>query len=245
MSDDIKLDQENDQETSEELKLQSRRKFAKSGIAGGAVLMSLLSRPALAKGGRGGNDAKCTGSILASIDAGTSLHDFDPRQCRFGCTPGFWCYGQGPDIKAWEWIVQNTNITGPNMQFVDLFGVEPAKTPELIAENFPNGTTLNDIICIPNGEGPAFIKQSARHAIAAVLNAHILGTFYAQQPNYSADNIINMYLTAYALWNPEDPESGDALAVVHETFASLNEWRDCPLDNNIDNYFYQQGNPLI
>lgn len=239
-SDDSKVtDDLNLSDSKNTQKLTSRRSFAKSGIAGGAVLMSLLSRPAL---GSGYNDPRCTGSILASIDAGTSLHDFDPDECRFGCTPGFWCPGQPSDARAWLWISNNTGIT-PGNEFIDVFGCGPAPTAALIAENFPNGTTLEAILCIPNGEGPAFVKQSARHGIAALLNAHILNIFFAPVAGYAPADIITKYCLAYGDGDFSDPAIVQALSNYHTEMADLNERGNCPLNNSSNNYFYQQGIP--
>ncbi|MEZ5524671.1 MAG: hypothetical protein R3E62_06860 [Pseudomonadales bacterium] len=232
MSDNKKLDQEKDNHIEEDQR-ESRRRFAKSGIAGGAVLMSLLSRPAL---GTGYNDPRCTGSILASIDAGTSLHDFDPDECRFGCTPGFWCPGPPPAQRAWNWITAHTGIT-PWSKFSDIFPCGPGPAEFNDKELFPEGpdTMLEDIICIPNGAGPAFLKQSARHSIAAWLNANILGVFYSP---LSPLDVVNGYCAAFDAWMLDENNTGP-LENWHQQMAAFNERGNCPLNNDPNNIFYQ------
>lgn len=233
MSDDIKLDQDESKKPDDDKQLESRRRFTKSGITGGAVLMSLLSRPAL---GTGYNDPRCTGSILASIDAGSSLHDFDPDDCRFGCTPGFWCPGQPPDIRAWNWITGHTGIN-PWSKFSDIFPCGPGPAEFNGKELFPDGpdTMLEDILCIPNGAGPAFLKQAARHSIAAWLNTNILGMFYSP---LSPTDVVNGYCAAFDAWELDNNNSGP-LANWHEQMAAFNERGDCPLNNDPNNIFYQ------
>jgi hypothetical protein len=232
MSDDIKLDQKDNKEPLEGKPLESRRKFAKTGLAGGAVLMSLLSRPAL---GTGYNDPRCTGSILASIDAGSSLHDFDPDECRFGCTPGYWCPGQPADYYAWQWIKNHTGIDAWS-KFKDIFPCGPGPAEYNNQELFPDGenTMLEDILCIPNGAGPAFLKQSARHSIAAWLNAQILGVYYSF---YTPMQIVDGYCSAFAAW--ENGGNSGPLSNWHLEMAGLNERGDCPLNADSNNIFYQ------
>jgi len=231
MSDDTKSDQEKSKKQLDEERLTSRRSFAKTGIAGGAVLMSLLSRPVLGRG----LDPRCTPSVLASIAAGTSLHE--GLECDFGCTPGFWCYGQPPDIRAWAEITAGTGITHTS-PFSDIFPCGPGPAEFNGKDLFPDGpaTTLQDIICIPDGAGPAFLKQSARHAIAAWLNAQILGVFFGPSPG----EIVTAYCNAFDIWyngGAMDGSSGP-LESVHSELAALNE-QGCPLNNECDNIFYQ------
>ena len=232
MSDDAKVDNEESKQPLEEKAVESRRKFTKAGLGGGAVLMSLLSRPAL---GSGYNDPRCTGSILASIDAGSSLHDFDPDECRFGCTPGYWCPGQPADQYAWQWITSRTGIT-PWSKFSDIFSCGPGPAVYNDQELFPDGsdTMLEDILCIPNGAGPAFLKQSARHSIAAWLNAQILGVYYSP---YTPIEIVNGYCAAFSAW--ENAENTGPLSNWHLEMAGLNERGKCPLNADPDNIFYQ------
>jgi len=229
MSDDIKLDQEDNKEPLDDKPLESRRKFAKTGLAGGAVLMSLLSRPASAGYN---NDPRCTGSILASIDAGTSLHNFDPDECRFGCTPGFWGlkedekggYGPPPAWRAWDVIGLD-----PMTEFSTLFGCGPGP-------GFTDGTTLNAILRIPNNN-TSFLKQSARHSIAAYLNATILGTGHF---GLTPAAVISGYCMAFQDWVDSGETDGSSLSTWHSQMAALNE-RNCPLDNNPDNPFYNEA----
>ncbi|MCB1664105.1 MAG: hypothetical protein KDI20_16050, partial [Pseudomonadales bacterium] len=218
MADDVKT--ESDDKKQLEGQVESRRNFTKSGIAGGAVLMSLLSRPAL---GTGFTDPRCSGSVLASIDAGSSLHNFDPEACRMGCTPGFWCYGQPPDTKAWDRIKQLTGVD-PWWEFSALFGCGPGP-------GFAQGTELNQILCIPN-ENTSFLKQSARHSIAAWLNATIMSGFFELTPQ----QVVNGYCTAYTAWKNNNNNTGP-LINWHSQMASLNE-RNCPLNNDANNFFY-------
>jgi hypothetical protein len=234
MSDDIKLDQDDSKKPLEDKSLESRRKFTKAGIGGGAVLMSLLSRPATAGFN---NDPRCTGSILASIDAGTSLHDFNPDECRFGCTPGFWSlkvnnkgtYSPPPTWRAWEYLGMADAILHPTTQFIDLFTCGPGP-------GFNQGTTLFDIVGIPN-ENSSFLKQAARHSIAAYLNAKILGAGHFGL--YPAD-VISGYCMAYKDWVDSGETDGSSLSTWHGQMASLNE-RNCPLDNNPSNPFYNEA----
>lgn len=231
MSDDIKLDQDENKKPDDDKQLKSRRKFAKSGIAGGAVLMSLLSRPAL---GTGYNDPRCTGSIMASVEAGSSLHDFDPDDCKFGCTPGFWCGGAAG--LAWLKIGQLTGGIHPGSRFSDVFPCAPGPQVFDDPEVFPQGgnTPLEEILCIPN-RGEAFLKQSARHSIAAWLNANIMGSFFGPTPG----QIVDGYCSRYEAWHANQGNAGliADLEAWHQAMKNLNE-RGCPLDNDPNNMFY-------
>ncbi len=222
MSDDIKLEQDESKKPLEDKPVESRRKFAKTGLAGGAVLMSLLSRPAL---GTGYNDPRCTGSILASIDAGSSLHDFDADDCRFGCTPGFWCGGAAR--KAWTKIGQLSGIS-LSSSFSEIFSCGPGP----IAPDVDGSTEISRILCIPN-EGPSHLKQSARHSIAAWLNATIMGSFFGPTP----EQIVQGYCSAFAAWQNDNNNTGP-LSNWHHEMKDLNE-RGCPLNNDPNNMFYE------
>lgn len=238
MSDDTKLDQEQGVKSAEQ-QLQSRRRFAKSGLAGGAVMMSLLSRPASATYG-GTIDPKCTGSILASIDAGTSLHDFDPEDCRFGCTPGFWQGGQ-PSERAWAKITQIDPNVYPEQLFENVFtcGALDGNNNIVHAPGFttPGGQpmTLFDVVNIPN-HSTADLKQAARHGLAALLNAMIMGIYYSP---YTPAEIIADYCQAFAAWVSSGQTDSSALGAIHDKYRPLNERDNCPLNNNPNNIFYQ------
>lgn len=221
MTDDAKLDNENSKLPPEDKAVESRRKFTKAGLGGGAVLMSLLSRPAMATGG---NDPRCTGSILASIDAGSSLHNFDPDDCRFGCTPGFWCGGAAG--LAWNKISQLTGIS-LSSKFSDVFACGPGP----IAPDVDGNTEISRILCVPN-EGPSHLKQSARHSLAAWLNANIMGSFFGPTPA----EIEQGYCAAFAAWQNDNNNTGP-LINWHHAMKNLNE-RGCPLNNDPNNEFY-------
>lgn len=223
MSDDIKLDQDESKKSLEDKPVESRRKFAKTGLAGGAVLMSLLSRPAL---GTGTNDPRCTGSILASIDAGSSLHNFDPDDCRFGCTPGFWCGGAAG--LAWNKIGQLTGGISLWSKFSDVFPCGPGPLGNGISSN----SEIKVILCMPN-RGPSYLKQSARHSLAAWLNAHIMGSLFGPTP----EQIVQGYCSAFAAWQNDNNNTGP-LSNWHHEMKNLNE-RGCPLNNDPNNMFYE------
>ncbi|NHN36691.1 hypothetical protein G8764_05230 [Pseudomaricurvus alcaniphilus] len=206
----------------------SRRRFAKSGLMGGAVLMSLSGRSAF--GTSYGFSQNCSVDTLYSVYNGGSQYDFDVTQCEYGCTPGFW---QDPaqdapaNDAAWAKVAMLTGWT----QSTPIEAVFSAISSEAYGPGFKDknklkGITLNGILKLNTGD--AYVKQSVRHGLAAVLNSVMMGFYYSN--GYSAQSIIDWFNSAWTsyLSDPTNSLYQNELDTIHTTFKSLNE-RSCPL----------------
>lgn len=210
MSDDIKLDPKNSKELHEDAPVESRRRFTKAGVAGGAVVMSLISRSGFASPGGG---SQCTMSILESIDAGTSLHD--DIVCLLGCSPGIW-KGRGQSIQAAWAQISDTYHFDLDSFFDDVFGCGPhISVAEALGPHNPSGTPL---------------KQAMFQGMAAYLNALFFGSALF---GVNADAIKNNFCTAYNALPDEtllDAYVGFVTPLnVHDTGGTD---RTCPISNS-------------
>lgn len=211
MSDDIKLDQEENKKPLDDQPLESRRRFAKTGLAGSAVVMSLISRSGFASTGSG---SKCTMSILESIDAGTSLHD--DMVCLLGCSPGIW-KGRGQSIQsAWATITANYGFTldsyiddssiwgcGPNITVREALGPYNSAGNPLKQALFQGMAAYLNALYF----GPALFGVSAEQVKSSFCNA------YNALPDKSLLNAFVSYVTPL---NVHDDGSG----------------RTCPISNS-------------
>lgn len=224
MIDDIKPGQENSETSLDDKPVASRRRFTKVGLGGGAVLMSLLSRPAL------GNGVECTASILASIDAGTSLHGGLDCQDKVGCSADYWCSADA-SLEAWQRILFLTGVT-PDTSFASIFSCGPWTT-----ETDGSPMLLSSLLC---GTLTDIQVQAARQAIAAWLNATILNaTDQGNLFGLTAGYIVAEYCNAYQSWIASDMTNNAALYDLHTSLVTWNT-KSCPLNNDPDNFFYQQ-----
>lgn len=212
---------------------QTRRRLAKSGLLGGAVLMSLSGRSALGSGASYGFSQNCSVDTLFSVYNGGSQYDFDVTKCEYGCTPGFWSdpANDAPsNDAAWAKV---TELKGWTQQ-TPIEAVFIAINSEAYGPGFPvgnklKGISLNDIMRDNANSGDdAFVKQSVRHALGAVLNSLIMGFYYSN--GYTVDSIIDWFNFAWTnyLSAPANILYQNELDNIHQTFASLNE-RSCPL----------------
>ena len=139
---------------------QTRRQFNKTALTSGVVLASLASRPALGTGGYGGHGAKCTVSILYSLQAGSSLHpDNVLTDCKFGCDHHYWkSYG-----GECEWRKYVPPECRPQAKFKDVFGMDWIKSGhrDFFAKS------LWDIV---KGNDRDDYKVAAKIACSALLN---------------------------------------------------------------------------
>ena len=134
MSDDIKnrdLDStpSQDQDTKDTSIKQSRRQFTKAGVGGGAVLLTLYSRPSLGTGGYSGG-GECAHSVMASYAMGNNMSAdmsvIDDCRRPKDCSKRFWkkCYDDNYVLKCWEDCAHNSyGQCHPDMSFNQYFGV--------------------------------------------------------------------------------------------------------------------------
>lgn len=232
MSDDAKLDNEESKQPSEDKSVESRRKFTKAGLGGGAVLMSLLSRPAL--GTNYANAPGCTASVMASVSAGTSLQH-DISTCRFGCTVFFWCE-EAPAI-AWTsagalaGTSTNFNLTFPCQNGgLTWMGGSPSLL-DVLLEKFDQ-------------KNKGFLNIAARQTVAAWLNAGILNSGPDSYFEWTQTEIREGYCQRYDDWKgaPNRDAKRSAKAALTAWGARMEEFnnRNCPIPDFDDqtNMFY-------
>jgi len=157
---------------------EGRRRFTKAGVVGGAVVTTLLSRPALGK--------QCTHSILASWNL--SAHP-DLIYCKHACSPGYWkTDNDGVNHCVCEWDNHIHHDYGRDRYFKDVFF--PTGNPYGDHDPYP-GKTLEHVVN-QNG-GP--LRQAGFHAVAALLNA--AHPEVAMAYAWTIDQVISDYQYAY------------------------------------------------
>jgi len=152
MGDDIKLDKDESKKSLDDQPKATRRRFAKTGLGGGAVLMSLLSRSAF------GSSAQCSTSILASYNL--SAHP-DLAKCEFACEPNHW------QLHSWDEYVPGGFSSGE--PFCDAFSINKdyfIEEDPLCEAIFTQ--TLGQIL---NGGCPEGYQSIGEHAVAALVNS--------------------------------------------------------------------------
>ena len=231
----------------ESLKAESRRKFTKTGLIGGAVLMSLGGRSALAGGKNKNNEwnNNCSVDTILSVYNGGSQYDFDISKCQFGCTPGFWQGGAA--AKSWEQIYQlsiNAGLPGapwkPDRLFKDVFTTPHDGTTcgEDVSAELAKYTLL-DYVSTPNSP-TADLKQAARNSVAGMLNSLIMGVYYSA--GVTPAGIIENFCLAWKAYYDSGKTDSSLLADLHEELTYLNEQQSaCPLDNSDTNPFCGDG----
>jgi len=153
----------------------SRRRFAKAGLAGSGVILSISSRSAL--GGWG----TCTGSEMMS---GNLSRQGSPNPC--GCSPGYW----GNHIPEWSKLITQGLISttyNPDADFDSVFGLgspgmfNPDAKLRDVAQRGNHLTVALPSVCDHTKNNSDFF-DSARtatfHAVAALLNASVYGARY-------------------------------------------------------------------
>ena len=202
---------------------ESKRRLAKSGLMGGAVLMALSGRSAFATGG--GFTQNCSVDTLFSVYNGGSQYDFDVSQCEYGCTPGFW--NGGGASYAWNKVAQLSGGWSLSTPIESVFSSILGDDSSLDDANKLKGKTIGDVISTPN-EGEAFVKQYVRHGMAAILNSMMMGFYYTGQ--YDSQSIVEWFNIAWAnyLLDPNNASYQNELSSIHQTFKDFNE-RNCPL----------------
>lgn len=225
---------------------QTRRRLAKSGLLGGAVLMSLSGRSALGSGASYGFSQNCSVDTLFSVYNGGSQYDFDVTKCEYGCTPGFWVdptQDAPANDAAWQTIASLKGWTQDTLIEVVFNSINSeVYGPGFEDKNKLKGYTLNEIL--KGVQADAYVKQSVRHGLAAVLNSIMMGFYYSN--GYTGDSIIDWIDAAWTdyLTAPTNSLYQGELDSIHQTLAPLNE-RSCPLgggnDKDIEkNPFYSQ-----
>lgn len=155
----------------------SRRRFAKAGLAGSGVILSISSRSAL--GGWG----TCTGSEMMS---GNMSRQGTPNPC--GCSPGYW----GNHIPEWSKLITQGLINtayNPDADFDTVFSLgapgmfNPDAKLRDVAQRGNHLTVVLSSACDPkNNKNNSDFLDSARtatfHAVAALLNASVYGARY-------------------------------------------------------------------
>jgi hypothetical protein len=151
-----------------------RRDLAKAGLAGGAILATLTSRPALG--------LECTDSLVASWN--TSAHP-ELEKCIFACSPGFWKPKGGKPFIDCEWGM--TAYTKGQL-FHDIFFPGDA-----LNDPFP-GKTLEEVILKTAG-GSKNLPAAGMHAVAGILNA--THDFLSASYPFTVEDVIADFNKAY------------------------------------------------
>lgn len=181
----------------------SRRRFAKAGLAGSGVILSISSRSAL--GGWG----TCTGSEMMS---GNMSRQGTPNPC--GCSPGYW----GNHISEWSKLITQgliNNTYNPEADFDSVFGLgapgmfNPDAKLRDVARNSTPLTIALPSACDPSKNNNDFLgsaRTATFHAVAALLNASVYGARYPA-PYHSPSAVISAFhsafTTAYAACNKQ------------------------------------------
>jgi len=171
----------------------SRRRFAKAGLAGSGVILSISSRSAL--GGWG----TCTGSEMMS---GNMSRQGSPNPC--GCSPGYW----GNHISEWSKLITQRLISStynPDADFDTIFGLgspgmfnRDAKLRDVARNSTPLTIALPSA-CDPSKKNSAFLgtaRTATFHAVAALLNASVYGSRYPSLYN-SPSTVISAFNSAF------------------------------------------------
>ncbi len=181
----------------------SRRRFAKAGLAGSGVILSISSRSAL--GGWG----TCTGSEMMS---GNMSRQGSPNPC--GCSPGYW----GNHIPEWSKLITQGLINtayNPDADFDSVFGLgspgmfNPDAKLRDVARNSTPLTIALPSACDPSKNNSDFLGSAHTatfQAVAALLNASVYGARYPA-PYHSPSAVISAFhsafTTAYAACNKQ------------------------------------------
>lgn len=211
MTDDIKQGQDERKKPDDDKQLESRRRFTKSGLAGSAVLMTLLNRPALATDGN-----ECTASILMS--ANLSAHP-DQDKCKdLGCSPGYWKQGdtRGVDdhhTNAWiDVATQSGGSAALGSTFSDAFMLGAKPEPSNLYTDYLYSRSLFDVI---NGIGlPSGLESLGSvglHAVAALANSYhsVISTYGSYEEPGDVKNdfweAYSLFLQCVELWRNNPP----------------------------------------
>ncbi|MHB1232167.1 MAG: hypothetical protein ACYCZQ_06270 [Burkholderiales bacterium] len=181
----------------------SRRRFAKAGLAGSGVILSISSRSAL--GGWG----TCTGSEMMS---GNMSRQGTPNPC--GCSPGYW----GNHIPEWSKLITQGLINtayNPDADFDSVFGLgspgmfNPDAKLRDVARNSTPLTIALPSACDPSKNNSDFLgsaRTATFQAVAALLNASVYGVRYPvpyQSPSAVISAFHSAFTTAYAACNKQ------------------------------------------
>lgn len=161
-----------------------RRDLAKAGLAGGAILATLTSRPALG--------IECTDSLVASWN--TSAHP-ELEECVFACSPGFWKPKGGKQFIDCEWTM---TAYSQGQLFHDIFFSGDATN-----DPFP-GKDLGEVVGMSAGGGTN-LKAAGLHAVAGILNA--THSFLSNPYPFTVGEIIADFKAAYLAYKADGNNS--------------------------------------